>query len=525
VLYVIQSYLDQFFLYFTMRNIWRIANLCSKGKNMTVFFGNSWKAMVEAFSRSQAMIQFTPDGHILDANPNFLGAMGYTLDEIKGQHHRLFVDPDYGNSQEYADFWQDLARGEFKAEEFLRFDKHGNEVWIQASYNPVVNSAGKVVKVVKIASDITGRKMRSADFEGQVDALNRSQAVIHFELDGTILDANENFLGAVGYSIDDIRGQHHSMFVDPEYRESAEYKKFWEELARGEFKANEFKRVAKGEREIWIQATYNPIMDAAGRPFKVVKFATDITAQVLERQRRRQVQETIDADLTEMAQSISEAAHQASESASASEQTSSSVHTVAAASEELVASIQEISRQVQVALEVSNNAQGEAERSGEIMSGLSEDAKTIGSVIELIDGIADQTNLLALNATIEAARAGEAGKGFAVVASEVKSLASQTSKATEEISSQVSSVQDTTERAVEAISSIMGVIKNIAEIATSISTAMEQQTAVTNDISSNMQSAAQGVELITTNLQNISSAANQLDGATNNVREASRSLM
>jgi len=492
---------------------------------MTVLFRNPWKAMVEAFSRSQAMIEFTPDGRILDANANFLGAMGYTLEEIKGQHHRLFVDPDYGNSREYSDFWNELASGEFKAEEFLRFDKEGNEVWIQASYNPVVNAAGKVVKVVKIASDITERKRRSADFEGQVDALNRSQAVIHFELDGTILEANENFLGAVGYSIDEIRGQHHSMFVEPDYRESDEYRRFWEELARGEFKADEFKRVAKGGREIWIQATYNPIMDAAGRPFKVVKFASDITEQVLERQRRRKVQSTIDTDLSEMAQSISETAHQASESASASEQTSSSVQTVAAASEELVASIQEISRQVQVALEVSNNAQGEAERSSEIMSGLSEDAKTIGSVIELIDGIADQTNLLALNATIEAARAGEAGKGFAVVASEVKSLASQTSKATEEISTQVSSVQDTTERAVEAITSIMGVIKNIAEIATSISTAVEEQTAVTNDISQNMQSAAQGVELVTTNLQTISAAAAQLDGATNSVREASQSLM
>lgn len=492
---------------------------------MTDLFGNSWKAMVEAFSRSQAMIQFTPDGHILDANANFLGAMGYTLDEIKGQHHSLFVDPDYGNSREYVEFWQDLARGEFKAEEFQRFDKHGNEVWIQASYNPVVNSAGRVVKVVKIASDITERKMRSADFEGQVDALNRSQAVIHFELDGTILDANDNFLGAVGYSIDEIRGQHHGMFVDPKYRESADYKRFWEELAQGEFKADEFKRFGKGGREIWIQATYNPIMDAAGRPFKVVKFASDITEQVIERQRRRKVQKTIDADLSEMANSISEAAQQASESASASEQTSSSVQTVAAASEELVASIQEISRQVQVAMEVSGNAQVEAERSSEIMSGLSEDAKTIGSVIELIDGIADQTNLLALNATIEAARAGEAGKGFAVVASEVKSLASQTSKATEEISSQVSSVQETTERAVKAITSIMSVIKNIAEIATSISTAVEEQTSVTNDISSNMQAAAQGVEVVTTNLRSISSAANQLDGATNNVREASRSLM
>ncbi|WP_420337036.1 methyl-accepting chemotaxis protein [Roseibium sp.] len=492
---------------------------------MAIFFCNSWKSMVEAFSRSQAIIQFTPDGHILDANANFLRAMGYTLDEIKGQHHRLFVDTDYGNSQEYEEFWLDLARGEFKAEEFLRFDKHGNEVWIQASYNPVINSSGKVVKVAKIASDITARKMRSADFEGQVEALNRSQAVIHFGLDGTILEANEKFLGAMGYSIDEIRGQHHGIFVDPEYRESFEYKRFWEELSRGEFKAGEFKRVAKGGREVWIQATYNPIVDAAGRTFKVVKFASDITKQVMERQRRRQVQQTIDQDLFEMAQSISEVAHEASESACASEQSSSSVQTVAAASEELVASIQEVSRQVQAAMEVSNNAQGEAERSSDIVSGLSEDAKTIGTVIELIDGIADQTNLLALNATIEAARAGEAGKGFAVVASEVKSLASQTSKATEEISTQVNSVQDTTERAVEAITSILSVIKHIAEIATSISAAVEQQTTVTNDISSNMQAAAHGVDVINVKLQSISSAANQLDHATNKVREISGSLM
>ncbi|MCV0424094.1 MAG: PAS domain-containing methyl-accepting chemotaxis protein [Roseibium sp.] len=491
---------------------------------MAFLVRNSAKAILDAFSRSQAMIEFTPDGVILDANPNFLGAMGYALEEIKGQHHRLFVDPDYAESQEYVDFWHELAEGQFKAAEFLRFDKQGNDVWIQASYNPVMNGAGKVVKVVKIAADITAQKMRNADNEGQVDAINRSQAVIHFELDGTILDANDNFLSAMGYSLEEIQGQHHGMFVEPDFRESAEYRQFWEDLAAGQFKSNEFKRIAKGGREIWIQATYNPIYDAAGRPFKVVKFASDITEQVTERHRRVETQKKIDEDLSEIAQSISEASHQANESASASEQTSSSVQTVAAAAEELVASIQEISRQVQVALEVSQNAVGEAERSSEIMSGLSEDAKTIGSVIELIDGIADQTNLLALNATIEAARAGEAGKGFAVVASEVKNLASQTSKATEEISAQVSSVQETTENAVDAIASIMAVIKNIGEIATSISTAVEEQTAVTNDISSNMQSAAQGVDLITKNMQVISSATTQIDAATNNVREASLTL-
>lgn len=492
---------------------------------MSIVNWSSAQPVLNAFSRSQAMIEFRPDGTILTANQNFLGAMGYALTEVKGQHHRLFVDPDYADSQEYHDFWQDLARGEFKSEEFLRYDKGGNEVWIQASYNPVFNRAGKVVKVVKIASDITMRKVRSADFEGQVDAINRSQAVIHFELDGTITDANDNFTGAVGYTLDEIVGQHHSIFVDPDYRRSSEYATFWEELGAGQFKAGEFKRFAKGGREIWIQATYNPILDAAGRPFKVVKFATDITAQVQERERRAEIQQKIDIDLSEIGNSISEAAEQATNSASASQQTSSSVQTVAAAAEELVASIQEISRQVQTALEVSESAVNQAEQSSEIMSGLSEDAKTIGSVIELIDGIADQTNLLALNATIEAARAGEAGKGFAVVASEVKSLASQTSKATEEISAQVNSVQQTTGQAVDAIEAIMSVIRKIGEIATSISTAVEEQNTVTNDISSNMHSAAQGVELITNNMQSISAATAQINAATQNVRDASRSIM
>ena len=488
------------------------------------FNGNS-QAILDALGRSQAMIEFKPDGTILSANENFLNALGYSLEEIQGQHHRMFVDPTYANSNEYKIFWEKLAGGEFNAAEFQRFGKGGNEVWIQASYNPVLNKSGKVVRVVKIATDITAQKLRTADIEGQINAINRSQAVIHFELDGTILDANENFTNAVGYSLSEIKGQHHRIFVDPSYAASSEYRQFWKELAEGKFKADEFKRFGKGGNEIWIQASYNPIFDAAGRPFKVVKFATDITAQVQERQRLAETQSRIDTDLEAVSSSIAGAVEQVASVASASEETSSNVHSVAAATEELVASIGEISRQVQVALEVSQDAVGEASRSSEIMSGLSEDAKTIGSVIELIEGIAGQTNLLALNATIEAARAGEDGKGFAVVASEVKNLASQTSRATEDISSQVNSIQETTQEAVTAIEKIMAIIGSVGEIATSISTAVEQQSSVTNEISSNMQAAAEGVELITANMQSISSATGEIDAATSNVRKASRSLV
>ncbi|MCK7612699.1 methyl-accepting chemotaxis protein [Roseibium sediminicola] len=492
---------------------------------MTFFKTGSSKAVIEALSRSQAMIEFTPEGTILSANRNFLDTMGYTLEEIRGKHHRLFVEPAYADSRDYQTFWQDLAAGEFKSAEFLRYGKGGKEVWIQASYNPVLNMAGKVVKVVKVASDITEQKLKNAETAGQVEAINRSQAVIHFQIDGTIVDANENFLKTVGYTLDEIRSRHHSLFVAPEERDSPAYKRFWDELAEGRFKSDQFRRIGKDGREIWIQATYNPILDASGRPFKVVKFATDITGQVIERNRRADVRQQIDSDLEEIARSISATSEQATSSVTAAEQTSSSVQTVAAAAEELVASIQEISRQVQTALEVSQGAVSEAERSSEIMSGLSEDAKTIGSVIELIDGIADQTNLLALNATIEAARAGEAGKGFAVVASEVKSLASQTSRATEEISAQVNSVQETTVSAVAAIETIRDVIRNIGDIAAGIASAVEEQTAVTNDISANMQTAAQGVELVTSNMQSISAATTQIDAATLNVRDASRSLL
>ncbi len=486
---------------------------------------NASQATLDAFSRSQAMIEFKPDGTILTANQNFLNAMGYRLEEVRGENHRMFVDPGYARSDKYKQFWRDLNAGEFQAAEFLRFGKGGKEVWIQASYNPVLNSSGQVIKVVKIATDISEQKKRNADLEGQLNAINKSQAVIQFELDGTIIDANENFLSTLGYTLEEVVGKHHSMFVEPEYKASQAYRLFWDDLASGKFQSDEFKRIGKGGKEVWIQATYNPILDATGRPFKVVKFATDRTAQVLERHRRAEVQKRIDIDLAEIANAISDTTQQATSSASASEQTSSSVQTVAAAAEELVASIQEISRQVQTALSVSQDAVGEAERSGKIMEGLSEDAKTIGSVIELIDGIADQTNLLALNATIEAARAGDAGKGFAVVASEVKNLASQTSKATEEISSQIGTMQETTGQAVEAIKAIMAVINNIGDIASSIASAVEEQTAVTNDISSNMQSAAQGVELITTNMQSISSATAQINSATQNVKEASQSLM
>ena len=238
------------------------------------------KGKLEAISRSQAVIEFDTKGTILTANDNFLGALGYTLAEIKGQHHSMFATPEYRSSPEYRAFWDKLGRGEFDAGQYKRIAKGGREIWIQASYNPVFDASGKPVKVVKFATDITATKRAEADMTGRLTAIDRAQAAIEFSLDGRILQANDNFLGALGYTLAEIKGQHHSLFVDPAYRASVEYRMFWDKLGRGEFDAGQYKRIAKGGREIWIQATYNPIFDPDGKAYKVVKYATDVTEQV-----------------------------------------------------------------------------------------------------------------------------------------------------------------------------------------------------------------------------------------------------
>jgi methyl-accepting chemotaxis protein len=237
-------------------------------------------AQLAAIRRSQAVIEFSMDGTILDANENFCSLLGYTLEEIRGQDHSMFVDAAERQSPEYRAFWEKLNRGEFNAAEYKRIGKGGKEVWIQASYNPVLDCAGKPVKVVKFATDTTASRLHRADLDGQVEAISKAQAVIAFDLDGKILEANDNFLTVMGYTLDDIKGQHHSVFIEPAMRESPEYAAFWAKLRRGEYEARQFKRIGKGGREVWIQASYNPILDPDGKPFKVIKYATDITAQV-----------------------------------------------------------------------------------------------------------------------------------------------------------------------------------------------------------------------------------------------------
>jgi len=482
------------------------------------------QAKLDAIGRSQAVIEFETDGTIIDANENFLGALGYKLEEIQGQHHRMFVEKEEANSNEYQQFWRTLAAGEFRSGEFKRITKNGDEIWIQASYNPLFDKNGNVFKVVKFAADITEQKLKNFDYEGQVDAISRSQAVIQFELDGTIITANDNFLNAVGYKLDEIKGQHHRTFMDPQEANSAGYKQFWQDLANGQFKSDEYKRFGKGGKEIWIQASYNPILDQNGKAIKVIKFATDITAMVQDRIRRAEIQASINTDLSEIMEAIVGASTQASEAASASTQTSQNVQAVAGGLEELSSSVSEINQQVTNALEISTKAVEQADNTNSIVSGLANAAQRIGDVVSLISEIAEQTNLLALNATIESARAGEAGKGFAVVASEVKSLAGQTANATEEISSQITQVQATTDQAVGAIKTITDTIGKINEISSMISAAVEEQSAVTTNMSGNMQTAADSVDEISSGVNEIAQATELVNVATQKVKESSAAL-
>ncbi len=482
-------------------------------------------AKLSALDKSQAVIEFNLDGTIITANGNFLTALGYTLAEIQGRHHSLFVDPAERDGADYKRFWEALGQGRYQAGEYRRIGKNGKEVWIQASYNPIIGRNGKPFKVVKFAVDITEQKVKAADFQSQIDAINKSQAVIQFAMDGTILDANENFLKAVGYTLPEIQGRHHSLFVAAADRESPAYRRFWEALNRGEYQIAEYKRIGKNGREVWIQATYNPIFDPCGKPVKVVKFATDITAQVKERLQRVERQTEMNSDLGAITDAISTANGQAASAATASTQISSNVQTAAAGAEQLAASISEIGRRMSEAAQVTEQAVEQANRTGAIMASLTEAACRIGDVVNLIQQIASQTNLLALNATIEAARAGEAGKGFAVVASEVKSLANQTAKATEEISSQIAGVQAATGNAAKAIGDVSGIIARINDISATIVSAVEEQGAVTRTMSASMHDAAQGVGGIISSMNEIAIATGVANDATFKVKEISRSLV
>ena len=419
---------------------------------------------IDAILRSQAVIEFAMDGTILSANENFLKTMGYTLAEVQGKHHSMFVAPAHRSSAAYRDFWARLRDGKYESGEYKRIGKGGKEVWILATYNAILDDRGRPSMVVKFATDITTDKLKHADEQGQLAAISKSQAVIEFSMDGIILTANDNFLKTLGYRLSEIQGRHHSMFVDKAERDAPDYRNFWTRLQGGEYVSAEFRRIAKNGSDVWIQASYNPIRDLNDRPYKVVKYATDTTAQVLARRKSEQVRDM--------------------------------VQQAAVGADELRNSVQEISQAMDKSQQTVAAASVEVGRADQQANRLNVAAEAMGGIVTLIGNITSQINLLALNATIESARAGEAGRGFAVVASEVKNLANQAKDATDRISNEIAGLSGISTDVTASLQRISSSMELVKDYVTSTATAVREQTAVSETMSSSMRAAAAEAESV-----------------------------
>jgi methyl-accepting chemotaxis protein len=516
----------------------------------------SWdlEAKMTAVERGQASIEFDLDGNVLWCNENFEAAMGYSLSDIKGKHHRTFVDPKLASDPSYNAFWETLRRGQSVDGEFERVNSAGETVWLRASYNPVLDEDGVPVKFFKLATDITESKLRSWDLEAKMAAVDRGQASIEFDLDGNVMTCNDNFTAAMGYTLDEIKGRHHRNFVPPAIAGDHSYSAFWETLNRGQFVEGEFERVNKAGETVWLRASYNPVLDGDGHPVKFFKVASDITeekhfrdqiekivaraSQVMGAVAEGDLTQTVDGEYDDHSlqqlqkatntsiENLAGLVHQirnsaASMSSSAKEVATanqdlsrrtegqaSSLEETAASMEEMTATVQQNADNARQASQLAVGAREQAQGGGEVvdravgaMGAISESSKKIADIIGVIDEIAFQTNLLALNAAVEAARAGDQGRGFAVVASEVRNLAQRSAGAAKEIKALIQDSLDKVDdgsklvnQSGEQLSEIVSSVKKVSDIIAEIAAASEEQSAGINQVNQAVTVMDQGTQ-------------------------------
>lgn len=395
--------------------------------------------MFTAMQSSLAIIEFTSDGVITKVNDNFSHITGYPASELIGKHHQLLCDSTEVNSPEYKAFWKRLNNGESFNGEVLRKHKNGDDIWLEANYFPVKNMENKVIKILKIANDVTEQVKHSRSSDSLLSAINRSMAVIEFDMKGHVTNANQNFLTLMGYTLDEIKGQHHRIFCESDYVKSQKYIEFWEKLNEGRFIADNFKRINKYQSPVWLEATYNPIFDKNGKPYRVIKFATDITEKV-----RRSEEEKVAAN---------------------------TAYTVSLETEKLSSEGEDI---IFKTIDKLQHLKEQFSRSSTELEQLGVETAQISFIVKTISDITEQTNLLALNAAIEAARAGESGRGFAVVADEVRSLATRTSQSTAEIANMINKIQSKSDSVIKSMSGSMSGVESGVELANNAGSTISQ---------------------------------------------------